>query len=51
MQVGQHGLFADLTLFNIYLTTYPLYPPPFIREGEEVIPEGLRPSNTPYKHI
>jgi len=37
------GYCLDLTPFNIYLGTYPLYPPPLIREGELVILEGEAP--------
>jgi len=46
------GYCLDLTPFNIYLETYPLYPvrvpngvypPPLIREGELVILEGEAP--------
>ena len=42
----EQRLLIDLTPFNVYLTTYPLYPPPFVRERERKLEERLRLSLT-----
>ena len=45
------GVLINSTPLDSYLATHPLYPPPFIREGEEILLKGLRSFNPPALYL